>query len=72
MSPESGKLATDLGSQVQQALHNLDEVLKAGDSSKDRVVKTTCFLKNMSDFKAMNGIYEAVSRPQKNAHRTTG
>lgn len=33
------------------------QVLKAANSSVDRVVKTTVFLKDMNDFQAMNAVY---------------
>ena len=36
---------------------NLSEVLKEAGSSLENAVKTTCFLKNMSDFAAFNEVY---------------
>ena len=49
--------ATDIEGQTEQVMKNLGEVLKEAGSSFDKAVKTTCFLKNMSDFAAFNGIY---------------
>jgi 2-iminobutanoate/2-iminopropanoate deaminase len=49
--------ATDIEGQTTQVMKNLDAVLKAAGTSFDKAVKTTCFLKNMSDFAAFNGIY---------------
>ena len=46
-----------IGTQTEQVLQNLSNVLKAGGSSLKSVVKTTIFLKNMSDFEAVNKIY---------------
>ncbi len=43
--------------QTTQVLTNLRAVLEAAGSSLDKVVKTTVFLKSMSDFAAMNEIY---------------
>lgn len=40
---------------------NLEAVLKAANSSLNRVVKTTVFLKDMNDFAAMNTVYAQVS-----------
>ncbi len=40
-----------------QALKNLGEVLKAGGADYDTVLKTTVYLKNISDFGAVNSIY---------------
>lgn len=49
--------ATDIQGQTEQVMKNLGEVLKEAGSSFDKAVKTTCFLKNMSDFAAFNEIY---------------
>jgi 2-iminobutanoate/2-iminopropanoate deaminase len=38
-------------------LRNVAAVLKSSGSSPDRVVKTTVFLTDMADFKAMNAVY---------------
>ncbi|MBP1564602.1 MAG: RidA family protein [Oscillospiraceae bacterium] len=49
--------ATDVEGQTTQVMKNLGEVLKEAGSSFDKAVKTTCFLKNMSDFAAFNKVY---------------
>jgi 2-iminobutanoate/2-iminopropanoate deaminase len=43
--------------QTRQVLTNLSNVLEAAGSSLDKVVKTTVFLQDMSDFPKMNAIY---------------
>ncbi|MBL8014480.1 MAG: RidA family protein [Candidatus Omnitrophica bacterium] len=43
--------------QAKCVLENLKAVLEGAESSLDKVVKTTVFLKNMGDFAAMNEIY---------------
>jgi 2-iminobutanoate/2-iminopropanoate deaminase len=48
---------TSVKAQTERVLKNLSAVLGAAGSSIDRVVKTTVFLKNMSDFPAMNEVY---------------
>ncbi len=56
--PASGELVSNLvEEQTRQALTNLQNVLEAGGSSLAQVVKTTVFLKNMSEFSKMNAIY---------------
>ena len=50
-------LAADISSQTERVLKNLAGVLAAAGSSMEKVVKTTVFLKNMSDFAAMNEMY---------------
>lgn len=47
----------DVSAQTERALKNLSAVLEAAGSSLDKVVKTTVFLKNMSDFANMNEVY---------------
>jgi 2-iminobutanoate/2-iminopropanoate deaminase len=49
--------ATDIQGQTEQVMKNLGEVLKEAGSSFEKAVKTTCFLKNMSDFAAFNEVY---------------
>jgi 2-iminobutanoate/2-iminopropanoate deaminase len=43
--------------QTRQALLNLKAVLEAGGSTLENVIKTTVFLRDMNEFKAMNGVY---------------
>lgn len=58
LDPASGKLVDgDITQQTEQALLNLQAVLKAADSSLKRVVKTTVFLQDIGDFAAMNAVY---------------
>lgn len=44
-------------SQTQQVINNLKNVLEAAGSSIEKVVKTTCFLKNIADFAEFNEVY---------------
>jgi len=58
INPATGNVeATDIEGQAEQVMKNLGEVLKAAGSSFEKAVKTTCFLKNMSDFAAFNKVY---------------
>lgn len=43
--------------QTEQVCKNLSAVLEEAGSGLDKVVKTVCFLKNMSDFAAFNEVY---------------
>ena len=49
--------ATDIEGQTEQVCKNLSAVLEAAGSSFEKVLKTTCFLANMDDFVAFNGVY---------------
>jgi 2-iminobutanoate/2-iminopropanoate deaminase len=58
LDPSSGKVVEgDISVQAEQVMKNLGEVLKAGGSSYELAVKTTCFLAEMSDFAAFNAVY---------------
>lgn len=43
--------------QLRQALANLETQLKSAGATKEEVVKTTVFLRHMSDYPIMNEIY---------------
>ena len=47
----------DVAAQTERVLQNLSAILKAAGSSLDQVVRAGVFLKNMSDFVAMNEVY---------------
>lgn len=59
IDPETGSIdAEGIEEQTEQVIKNLAAVLEAADSSLERVIKTTCFIKNMGDFAVFNGVYE--------------
>ncbi len=47
----------DISAQTDRVLKNISAVLTAADTDMDHVVKTTVYLKNISDFNAMNEVY---------------
>ena len=56
--PATGEvLQGTIEEQTHQACKNVGAILKAAGTDYTRVVKTTCFLANMSDFAAFNGVY---------------
>ena len=58
INPASGNVeATGIKEQTEQVCKNLSAVLTAAGTSLDKVVKTTCFLADMSDFAAFNEVY---------------
>ncbi len=63
---------TDVEIQAEQVLTNLKNLLEAGGSSLDRVVKTTMFLVNMDDFSKANSIYAKYFGDHKPARSTIG
>lgn len=59
INPASGNIESDdITGQTYQVIKNLKAVLEASGSSLEKVIKTTCFLKNISDFAVFNSIYE--------------
>ena len=58
IDPKTGKIeAATIEAQTEQVMQNLRCVLAEGGVSFDRVIKTTCFLADMNDFAAFNGVY---------------
>ena len=58
IDPATGNIdAATVEEQTHQALRNLQAVLEAAGTSTGKVIKTTCFLKHMSDFAAFNAVY---------------
>jgi len=51
--------------QTLQVMKNIEAILKEANSGFDKVIKTTCFLKNMSDFSEFNEVYKKffVTKP---------
>ncbi|WP_119329162.1 RidA family protein [Cysteiniphilum halobium] len=47
----------DIKMQATQVMHNLKAVVEAAGSRMDKLIKTTCFIKNMDDFVAFNEVY---------------
>lgn len=59
VDPATGNLIPekDIKSQTRRVLLNLQGVLKGAGASLNDVVRTTVFLKNMSDFADFNSVY---------------
>lgn len=58
LDPATGEVkAVTIEEQTEQVMKNLAAVLEAAGSDLTKAVKTTCFLKNMSDFAAFNEVY---------------
>ena len=57
MDPVTGLIAEGISAQAHQSCRNIQAILEAAGSSLQQVVKTTCFLADMSDFAAFNEVY---------------
>ena len=76
----SGQLALDpataafveggIGEQTRRVLQNLSTILEAGGTSLAKVVRTTVYLADISDFAAMNDVYATFFAPPYPARST--
>jgi len=58
LDPETGALVEGgVAEQTHQALRSLQAILEGAGSALDRVVKTTVFMTDLSEFGAMNEVY---------------
>ncbi len=70
VNPSTGKLVDGVQEQTRQTLENIRAILEAAGSGLDKVVKTTVFLQNMSEFAAMNEVYASFFTQQPPARST--
>ena len=58
INPKTGNVEeTTIQGQTEQVMHNLRAVLEEANTSFENVIKTTCFLNDMSLFAEFNEIY---------------
>jgi len=71
IDPNTGEfVSSGIAEQTEQVLKNLSAVLEAAGSSLERVVKTTVFLVDMTEFVAMNEVYGRYFKNQPPARAT--
>jgi 2-iminobutanoate/2-iminopropanoate deaminase len=65
LDPATGQVVPgSITEQTTQVLENLKAILEAAGTDLSRVVKTLVFLKDMSDFAAMNAVYGKYLAPE--------
>ena len=58
IDPATGNVISGgIAEQTERVLKNLEAILRAAGTGLEKVVKTTVYLKNMSEFAAMNEVY---------------
>ena len=58
LDPVTGEIVgSDIQSQANQVLKNLEQILKEAGTDFSKVIKTTCFLADMKDFAAFNEVF---------------
>lgn len=59
VNPANGQIESkDIEGQTRRVCENVKALLSAAGSSIDKVVKTVCFLADISDFAAFNDVYK--------------
>jgi len=57
VNPTDGTIPDGIEAQTEQVMKNIGAVLKEAGYGYENVVKSTCLLSDMANFKAMNEIY---------------
>ena len=57
VDPATGEVPAGISAQAEQSCKNVGAILEAAGVGFEKVFKTTCFLADMADFAAFNGIY---------------
>lgn len=71
LDPQTGELVKgDFEAMTRRVFENLEAVLESGGATFRNVIKTTVFLKSMSDFQVLNGIYAEYFGDHKPARST--
>ena len=68
LDPATGELmGSTIEEQTERVMKNVAALLEAAGSSFDQVINTTCFLDNIDDFAAFNGVYASFFGQQRPA-----
>ena len=57
LDPATGEMPEGIEAQAEQCCKNVTAILEAAGTDMSKVVKTTCYLADMADFAAFNGVY---------------
>ncbi|MGO5314500.1 RidA family protein [Bilifractor sp. LCP21S3_A7] len=65
VDPATGNIPEGIEAQAEQSCKNVEAILQAAGSGADKVVKTTCFLADITDFARFNEVYAKhfISKP---------
>lgn len=58
IDPENGTMPKEVEKQAEQSLKNVKNILESADKTLNDVIKTTIFLENITDFAAVNAVYQ--------------
>ncbi len=57
VNPQTGLMPEGITAQTEQVMKNIEAILKEAGYSFEQVIKSTCLLTDMANFKEMNEIY---------------
>ncbi|MCD6043875.1 MAG: endoribonuclease [Burkholderiales bacterium] len=63
LDPEGSLPSGGVGAEAHQAMRNLRALLEAANSSLNRLVQVTVYLRDWADFDAMNAVYVSYLNP---------
>jgi len=65
VDPVTGVMPEGIAAQAEKSAENVGAILKEAGSGFDKVVKTTCYLSDISDFATFNEVYGKyfISKP---------
>jgi 2-iminobutanoate/2-iminopropanoate deaminase len=70
MEPGTGRLAVGTRAQAEQAMRNIEAILRDCGASMRDVAKTTVFVTDLGDFAAVNDVYGAAFADHRPARST--
>lgn len=70
LNTEGVIVSTEIIEQTRQVIQNLKNILEENGSSLENVIKTTVFLKDMTDFNSMNEVYNEFFKTSMPARST--
>lgn len=72
LAGQVGTAGADIATQTQDCLNAVDALLAEAGSSKSKLLQVVIWLADMSDFAAMNAVYDAWVDPANPAARACG
>ncbi|MDR2408654.1 MAG: RidA family protein [Bacteroidales bacterium] len=57
VNPQTGKIPDGIEAQTEQVMQNIEAILKEAGYTFTDVIKSTCLLSDIANFKAMNEVY---------------
>ena len=57
INPENGEMPDSVEEQTEQSLKNVEAILKSAGSDRNKIIKTTVFMTDLTQFSNMNGVY---------------